>query len=183
MSDQDRPSWEQTHGAAQDQKPAAQEDSDPEECICIGCENDATVDLQVCASHAERMRAVGMSPLARESTEPDPRDGAETLDKEFEIPARVLDARASWHEAKAVGETPGRRDHELSIAKNLRVAAAALRGPERADDGEREQAHEVVDYVWKKALESTEPDHFVNRREYVRLATDRILAICRGETP
>lgn len=55
-----------------------------------------------------------------------PPDG-HTLTHQFELPARSLDARAAWWGAQAVGETPGRRDHALLIAKGYREAAAELR--------------------------------------------------------
>ena len=48
---------------------------------------------------------------------------------------------------------------------------------------DRDKVRRVVDYIWGKALESSKPDHFVNRREYVDAATTRVMDILLREEP
>ena len=42
---------------------------------------------------------------------------------------------------------------------------------------DRERILQVVDYMWTKALESVETGTYVDRAEYVKMASDRILAL------
>ncbi len=45
----------------------------------------------------------------------------------------------------------------------------------------RERVAEVIDYMFDKGVESSKPDCYVNRTEYVKMATDRVLALLAGD--
>ncbi len=105
-----------------------------------------------------------------------PRDGAETQQEFTQEDVDGLRVLADKYDDDADNfeptTVPARWLHDLADR-----IAARLRGPERADDGEREKAikqqlHEFATWLHNK-------DTLAGVRHF----TDRILAICRGETP
>lgn len=81
----------------------------------------------------------------------------------------AVSASMARHVGRVIAEAPERYMAALDVVEARKATTDA-----------RERVAEVVAYMFDKGAESVAPRRFVNRSEYIKLATDRILAL-RGE--